>query len=189
MDEPMTFLASGPTAFVAGLTNGRGRWQQGFSCLPTRGREALSEMVQRLEGTPDALERLVPRKRRHHKLPAFIPHRLHRTNRQGTMKLARNLGAAASATVFAVDVISEVRRAAGARRNTSSSSGQRNGTGDSPAAARRGGPAKAAPSARKTASPTSKATPTKKAPAKKAPATKKASAAKKAPAKRVAATG
>jgi hypothetical protein len=185
MNEPLTFLATGPTALVARITSGGGRSQKNFSELPKRGQDALSEIVDRLEGAPEALRRLVPRKRRRRRIPAFIPHRSHDTKRPGTMKLARNLGAAASATVFAVDLVSEVRRAAGARRNNSSS-GDATGTGRSPAAARRGGPAKAASSGSKASSPTRKATPTKEAPAKKAPAkkapAKRASAAKKAPA-------
>jgi DNA-binding protein HU-beta len=188
MNEPLTFLAAGPTAFVARITNGRGRSQKGFSALPGRGREAFSEIVQRLEGAPDALKRLIPGRRRRKKLPAFIPHRSQSPKGRGRMKLARNLGAAASATVFAVDAVAEMRRAADARRNKSSAEGE-NGSAGSPAAGKRNGSDKAAPSKRKAASPTRKATPTKTAPAKPAPAAKKASAAKKAPAKRVATTG
>lgn len=192
MDKPLTNLATAPTALVAAAANGRRRRpKKGFSQLPGQARDVLLEVPQRLEGIPDTLERLLPRRRQRQRphLAALLPHRKRAKGRPGTMKLARNLGAAASATVFAVDVISEVRRAAQARQRHSGGEGAPTSSSrEQPAAAKKAGGAKSATPVKKASTRTSKAVSAKKAPAKKATGAKKATAAKKAPAKRVAAT-
>jgi hypothetical protein len=188
MDKPLTYLATGPTALAAGVASGRSRHsKKGISRLPGQARDALPEMLQRLEQVPDGLQHLIPGRRSRPNLSMLLPHRKRATGRRGTMKLARHLAAAASATVLAVDVISEVRRAAEARQHHAAREGASTSSSQpEPAAAKKASRTRAATSRPNASVATKKTASAKKAPSSRKAPSKRASAVKKAPAKRVA---
>lgn len=120
MDGRLIDATNGPTALVSILAEGgdpRSKeiahsqlWAKALARFPN-GRQGL-------ESVPDVLGRLARSMRSGSTFHVDLPRPSGSRRKRGTQQLARNLGAAASMTVFAVDMISELRNAAERRRST-----------------------------------------------------------------------
>jgi hypothetical protein len=104
MDGRLINATNGPTALVGVLAEGGDLRSKGKTNLQLWGKARDS-----LDSVPDALGRLAQLR---------LPRRSGGRSKSGPLKLARNLGAAASITLFAVDMISEMRNAAEGRRSS-----------------------------------------------------------------------
>lgn len=125
MDKRLIDLVAVPTAFAAsavGIRHPATRPGMGarladrardavpeWAARPDLARKALPVVLDRLPS--DELARLLRPNRSRSRLTSFLPHRAHPSRRQQTLKLARNVGAAASATILAVDLVAVAKRA------------------------------------------------------------------------------